>query len=668
VEDILLGTVKGAAVQVALTGSVSKLDVLPNPGLSGLQLELSGRGDDTAALNRLFAADHKWIPSLGAFHLHSRITGSDRSISIEDTSMAAGTKAALRLVAQGRGGRLDAGDGWQLRDTDLRLEANSDSSQALAESLGYRLPPFGPLSGSATIRQKGAALALADLKLRVGTPGRPPAMNAVGRVGDLYAMTGVDIDAKLNIDGHNLAAFADLEKIEDLAPLSGSLRIADSNGAVGVQSLSLNSAGPSLSVDVTGSFPDFRKPGTLKLDARVNARNLALVGALFDRSWPAYAPFNASAEIGQEGKLTTLNMTAKAGPRQLDADLHGDLNASPPRIGGKITVYDLGLPDFFRKVATQRKERKKAAKQVKEPVFSRQPIDFDRLKRVDLALQVDVASFDPDSSPARSADMTVTLQGGLLTVGPLLVSYPKGHLKVTLSLDARDTPRMRFTAYGQNIDPWRDMPKWAEANAAGFGADLDVDIDLDATGDSVYGLVSSLDGNVFVTSRHGKISRSLVDLLFIDIAGWAASKISDSRYIDITCGVADFALKNGVASTRGFFLDTRNIAITGDGDIDFGNETVDYVFIPKKKSRIILKAEPVKVKGPLLDPSVTAIPVKSAALTFGTLLFAPYVFVGLTASDYILGKFGGKDDDTPCLNYEKNRALTDKPGDLPAKQ
>jgi hypothetical protein len=55
-------------------------------------------------------------------------------------------------------------------------------------------------------------------------------------------------------------------------------------------------------------------------------------------------------------------------------------------------------------------------------------------------------------------------------------------------------------------------------------------------------------------------------------------------------------------------------------------------------------------------------------LTFGTLLFAPYVFVGLTASDYIREKFGAEGTDTPCLNYERTRELSDNAADLPSKQ
>ncbi len=244
-------------------------------------------------------------------------------------------------------------------------------------------------------------------------------------------------------------------------------------------------------------------------------------------------------------------MTAKAGTKGLDADLHADFDAVPPRIAGKVTVHELALPDFFQKVADQRAEREKAAEKVTQPLFSREPIDLGWLKTFDLNLGVHVASFDPGSSPARSADVTVTVQSGLLKVGPAVVTYPKGQLKLALSVDARDTPQFTFSAYGKDIDPWRDMPRWAQGNEAGFGAAMDVDIHLDASGRSVYQLVSSLDGGLFVTSTHGKISRSLVDLLFVDIAGWAASKISDSKYLDITCGVADFAVKNGVAIHQG---------------------------------------------------------------------------------------------------------------------
>ena len=151
--------------------------------------------------------------------------------------------------------------------------------------------------------------------------------------------------------------------------------------------------------------------------------------------------------------------------------------------------------------------------------------------------------------------------------------------------------------------------------------------------------------------------RSLIDLLFVDVVGWSINFVKDSKYVPINCTIADYSIRKGVVSTDAFFIDTKNITVTGEGTVDLGKEEIDYVFLPRKKSRIILKAEPVKVKGPLNDPSVTAVPVKSAALTFGTLIFAPYVFVGIVAHDVASGAIRDNDSGmSACIEYEKKRS------------
>jgi hypothetical protein len=145
--------------------------------------------------------------------------------------------------------------------------------------------------------------------------------------------------------------------------------------------------------------------------------------------------------------------------------------------------------------------------------------------------------------------------------------------------------------------------------------------------------------------------------LFVDIVGWGLNLVKHSKYVPINCGIADYSIRKGVVSTDAFFIDTKNITVTGEGTVDLGKEEVDYVFIPRKKSRKILKAEPVKISGPLNDPSVRAVPVKSAALTFGTLIFAPYVFVGLVAADQASNVMRDDDSGTSaCIEYEKKRS------------
>jgi uncharacterized protein involved in outer membrane biogenesis len=225
-------------------------------------------------------------------------------------------------------------------------------------------------------------------------------------------------------------------------------------------------------------------------------------------------------------------------------------------------------------------------------------------------------------------------------------------------VDSGDVPGLVLKAAGQNVNPWRGRQKNGRPEYKQFvNASYDLDLSFKASGESTHELASSAEGNVYMTIQDGWLRRSLVDLLFVDIVGWSLNLVKDAKYAPINCGVADYSIREGVVSTNAFFIDTKNITVTGEGTVDLGQEKVDYVFLPRKKSRLVLKAEPVKVKGPLNDPSVRAVPVKSAALTFGTLIFAPYVFAGMVAHDYASGAIRGDDDGkSACVEYEKKRS------------
>ena len=112
--------------------------------------------------------------------------------------------------------------------------------------------------------------------------------------------------------------------------------------------------------------------------------------------------------------------------------------------------------------------------------------------------------------------------------------------------------------------------------------------------------------------------------------------------------------------TKGLFIDVKAISIAGEGTIDLANEEIDYVFLPKKKSNIFNNADPVNIKGPLSDPSVTTLPVKSAIITYGSLFFAPYLFVGGYATSMISGMADIGENSFPCLEYDRKHAQEDQ--------
>lgn len=275
-------------------------------------------------------------------------------------------------------------------------------------------------------------------------------------------------------------------------------------------------------------------------------------------------------------------------------------------------------------------------------------------------MSIDIASFDPVQSNLDSARFEAHLSSGRLRVSPARFVYPDGKLELELLLDATQVPKLSLSAFGENINPWLALDMAESDKRDTFNADLDIEVAVTSFGNSMHDLASHLDGYLYVNLNNGKIRKSIIDLVFLDVAGWSFGKIKRKKHVDINCGIADVTINKGMITTRAFLIDSANLAVAGQGSIDLGRETIDYALLPKKKTKLIHRANPVKINGTLNNPSTTVIPWKSAASTYGGLLFGPYIFAGQFAADVVMGaitkKVGRlKETKSPCIEYESKK-------------
>lgn len=664
IDDFRLTSLEGEPLQISETGSADRVIFLPKFGLEGIHIDSSVRMDDIAKLNSRFKLDYM-IPAVGPLDWHATVTGTDTKLLIDNVSLTTGREPVFRLEAKGRLGYISAAKKWQLEDTDLELTASSASSQALVSTLGYHIPELGPMQAHASINDEGKTLGIHSFKMMIGESGNP-VLSSTGAIGDLYAFKKIEFDTKLHLGGQEFANFADKHELPDLGSVSGTMLVSDKDGSPGIDSLHIESSRKEVfSLYVDGRFGDFNKPDTLVLTTRLTARDMKLVGALLDRDWPDHGLVEFHGEVKQPGKETLFNATLTSGKEKIEIGLRGDFDTSPPTVKGQIKAQNFFLPNLVERAREKRaerekeKEEKQKAAATKAPVFSTTPLDLEWLKAFNMDLSVTIESFDRELSEAESATLALTLTPGQLSIYPATLAYPQGEARLKLELVADDQLKAEFLLVGENLNPWKGL-NIEKAGAEGIyetgHAKADVNISLNSSGNSPHELASNLQGDLYFAITEGKISQSLTRLLFVDIVGWVADHKKE-RYDNVNCAIADYSIDNGVMMTDTFFMDTDRITIAGEGTIDLGSEQIDYVFIPRKKSRLIAKAEPVKIQGPLNDPSVSAIPVKSIAATagkMGTLLFAPYVLAGVVAGEFTAGtmsKKGGKEDTSACREY-----------------
>ncbi|UCF03378.1 MAG: hypothetical protein JSV14_07000, partial [Deltaproteobacteria bacterium] len=378
-DQLRIQTIEGASLTATVLGSAEHVTLLPELHIREIKLDANTSTDDVAKLNTVFGLKDE-IPPIGPLQGMAHISGDDQNLVINGVFMEAGQEDLLLVNLSGRLCELSADNQWRPQNTNLSIQATSYSSRALAEKLGYRIPELGPLAAKANILDRNKKVSIESAQLSLGEMGNP-VVKATGYVNDLSAMKGVKVDAQLHLDGRRFADFADFQKLPELGDVTGQLSISDSDGTLGIESLQVETGQPELlTLKVDGHFENFKDPSTLLLKSSLTARDLQLIGAIFDRKWRPIGPVHLDAELKRQGKGGAWTAALTAGKTEVQLKLNTLLRATPKQISGTITARQLFLWDLVEKDSEEKK--KKTSK--KKPVFSREPIDFDWLKKVDL--------------------------------------------------------------------------------------------------------------------------------------------------------------------------------------------------------------------------------------------------------------------------------------------
>ncbi len=129
---------------------------------------------------------------------------------------------------------------------------------------------------------------------------------------------------------------------------------------------------------------------------------------------------------------------------------------------------------------------------------------------------------------------------------------------------------------------------------------------LHGRGASVHAVVSTADGTVTAAVPHGEIRAAFAELTGIDVArGLGLLLARNQQNADVRCGVADFQALKGTLVAKSLVFDTRDVLVTGKGEIDLGTERLDLSLQGQpKKWHLVRVKSPIVLRGTLLKPSI----------------------------------------------------------------
>ena len=225
----------------------------------------------------------------------------------------------------------------------------------------------------------------------------------------------------------------------------------------------------------------------------------------------------------------------------------------------------------------------------------------------------------PKQLPLDALQAHLVLKDSVLHLQPLNFTMAEGRVTSNITLDPHQNPMrgvMKVDVQGLKL---RSLFPTLESMKEALGT-LYGNADLVGHGQSVAALLGSSDGRAGFAVEGGRISALLGQLIELDVAH--AAMLLGKRYkqTELHCAASALEVKDGVANTRDFVIDTDDTQINIAGKIDLKGERVELETRPKPKDTTLLSLRtPIMLEGPMRKPKVHVKPGPIAARVAGAI-------------------------------------------------
>lgn len=507
-------------------------------------------------------------------------------------------------------------------------------------AVGEALGKYFELAG--TMGDLGAALAGKPFpfNLKGSMPGT--IVSAEGNVASLPEISGVDVKLGLQTDdAAEMVKLAGGHGVGSLGPLRLTTRLSDSNGPLGLTDLDV-SAGrrDTLFVTAKGGLHDLPSLSGLDLMVQAESDDTGRLPAILGIDVPALRAVKLAANLrdGKDG-WTASDIKLHAGT----SELTGEVTFVPgkrQKLKAIVNAAVFDLADFSAKAGNSPAGDRLVPK-------TALPLQLLRDTDADIAMKLD--KLVAGGIRMSGVNAKAGLRQGVLTVEPFEGGIAGGRVDGGLTVDARGA----HGAASLRLDATEvDMGRLLRESGSDMlqGGKGSLKLSLRGRGDDVRALAASASGSVMLRLGDGEIRNRAFGWAGGDVVSQVLgilNPLAQSRdTTPISCAVAHFRLKDGVAATdRGVAVQSDGIDVVGSGTVDLRDEGLDLGFTPRAKEGLGLSvggqlAGFTRLRGSLASPQLsvdeigaakTALSVGAAAATGGLSLLGELLLDKVTA-------------------------------------
>lgn len=247
----------------------------------------------------------------------------------------------------------------------------------------------------------------------------------------------------------------------------------------------------------------------------------------------------------------------------------------------------------------------------KEP---EQPLDLSALRTLILDGSLRIGSLKVANVKSSQVRLDVKAHNGLVNLSPLSANLYQGSMNGSLSVNAQATPSI---AINQNLSGINIAPLLKDAlNLDMLEGKGNIAVNLTMQGSTVSAMKKALNGKLSLNLADGALKGIDIDKKLSDAqamlskgsAPTQTQSASKDEKTDFKECKATFKVNNGIAHNDDLSLKSQLMRISGAGDINIGNDSIDYV---AKATLVKTQADqgsitvPLRVSGPFTDLKYT---------------------------------------------------------------
>ena len=403
--------------------------------------------------------------------------------------------------------------------------------------------------------------------------------------------------------------------------------------------------------------------GTLKL----RGPDLSLLHPIVPSPIPWTPPYSLEGELAHtKGLWMFRRFKGVVGDSDLSGDVEVDVSAPRAKttadlMSARFNYKDLGgfvgLPPAkpLSRPQTAAQPQDARRRTASQRVLPDEPFEIAKLRDYDADVKFRGTSVKWGTLPMDNLVAHLRLENGVLHFDPLDFGVGGGHVVSNVVVDVNPRrPQAHGELNARSVELKRVFPRLASPQ--GSAGRIGGRARFRTEGNSVSQLFAALNAEAAVSMRGGEASTLALVLTNLDLARATELILKGDETAEITCAVAAFHAKDGIATPDLLVVDSTAEVITGEGSVDFRQERYNLRLKGDSK-RVSLLA----LRGPIVIDGTFKVPVVRPSLGQVVARVGAAVGLGALAPPLAIVPFidlgDAKDVDCRSLN-EEARART----------